>query len=1335
MKLYDNIKMNKLQNDLYDVNKYTHEELYNILDLTNPTDRELEAKIFFLIHKYENMQNQSGNELANFFKQIYNHFFETSDDEYDEYAEYEEIVEGMTNEAEDIKNNEDYSLYEYSGKNDPNSQIINGNTRLYADMSKENAKRRLDEIDEIRGNNQLNPLKYYNKPNGNVIDLGKEELSDVSRNMGKNAIGFTKPLDYAQDKLNPLLKQTIKRIISIDSQYRDDKTTLSTEFSFNLSEPLKDVVSLKLYSIQIPYTWYTINNNFGSNFIFIKGNSPGIEDVSYQIDISSGNYTPNNLITSINESIQKVKDNNRDISFGSTNISYNTNNSLSTINIDIKNIYNETGYYLEFGNWTNPNYNTNDGYIGNITNREKSIPSFLGFNYKTYYPNVLYSNYLPLKTQDSEIKDSTELNYFVYTEDTGDASKNNYFNIIKYKGNISYNSQLNANIVTEYNGNILNIENIYRINLSLTGPVTRKQIVDDLSNQIANNSFLTQSSIIRSNIISDNNPPIAGNNFSRFNLSLKFDRNTTNNIENSKICVQFPNENNNNNYYNIWTGLGGSSCFNFPSNFNEINNIVSEISPLKQSGNLISVKTNPYIYLSSGEEHYDISTNDYIIPITNSFVGYTINGFITAINDGINNVKDIKNNDVKKDFNLTNSKSYIDNDSKFNLQLDINKTFTNDNYFLDVEGGILKNIFNLSGKYLSAVAGIFTDLSSGRGYTFDSSFTSTIYNIQSDRKILTICPSEKNYGNEKRGNLVVELIGTRQSYNNFGELISDINNSFSTFIDNGSQILNGTEIKYSTKDNSQFVDCSFTINIRKVLTQKNYRIQFCDVSANKDLIKGNLTIERIGTTENYNYNVLLNGVSQPLLGNLITSTGNIYPDGSSYGNLTLDTNGSIFLDNVTNINYPITSIGNIYINGNLQQTLINASIDTNGILELTNGNLTSINGNLTNYDDGCWSKLNIDKKYCGENSYFYDLSKSNITQNTTYTLLKSTDPIKLQEIELKGNNNDNIIYLKPYDIGVKNASGLNDIIIELTKKKYSRDTLIQEINKQLSSNALTNGSYIDIIKNDNIEFTKIRININKIFTSRDYRLVFYDRTSFVKCSAGVKSVRNTTWDTTLGWILGFRNNTIYYLNEYTENNNIITLVGDTTVSVNLFNYFLICLDDFNQNHLNDGLVTLTPKITEIPLPSYANRTKFTCDPVTGLVTYNANDNKNNNHSNLTQNQIYSLTEIANSKRSSSIISYSENSSVQGYGSGPFVKDVFGLIPIKTSGLANGSVYIEFGGTLQNQERTYFGPVNIHRMSIKLVSDRGDTVDLNGSNWSFSLICEQLYQQKPTNGTS
>jgi hypothetical protein len=228
---------------------------------------------------------------------------------------------------------------------------------------------------------------------------------------------------------------------------------------------------------------------------------------------------------------------------------------------------------------------------------------------------------------------------------------------------------------------------------------------------------------------------------------------------------------------------------------------------------------------------------------------------------------------------------------------------------------------------------------------------------------------------------------------------------------------------------------------------------------------------------------------------------------------------------------------------------------------------------------------------------------------------------------------------------------------------------------------------------------------------------------------GVTSVRNTTWDTTLGWVLGFRLSTEYMLSDYGSGQTIL-ITGDTGVSTNLFNYFMICLDDYNQNHLNDGLVTVTSKVTDVALPSYVNKSNFQCDPVSGLLTYDTTSNSQT-ETKLTQNQLYALTQIANERKSiSTVLSNNTTINSKSYGSGPFVKDVFGLIPIKVSGLENGSSYVEFGGTLQNQERLYFGPVNIHRMTVKLVSDRGDVVDLNGANWSFSLICEQLYKQQP-----
>jgi hypothetical protein len=168
--------------------------------------------------------------------------------------------------------------------------------------------------------------------------------------------------------------------------------------------------------------------------------------------------------------------------------------------------------------------------------------------------------------------------------------------------------------------------------------------------------------------------------------------------------------------------------------------------------------------------------------------------------------------------------------------------------------------------------------------------------------------------------------------------------------------------------------------------------------------------------------------------------------------------------------------------------------------------------------------------------------------------------------------------------------------------------------------------------------------------------------------------------------------------------------------VNLYNYLLLAVDDFNQNRLNDGVVTITKNQISIPLPSYASMANFTCDICGNQV---ANNSTNVATNNLTLNQMYSLNQILNAQQNQP----------KTYTTGPFVKDVFAVIPLKVSGLTPGQSYVEFSGSIQNQERLYFGPVNIHRMNITLYNDKGTILDLNGTNFSFSFIAEQLYQKQ------
>ena len=1169
--------MNNREN-MYNIETYTDAELLDVLDLNNPTDRELEAKIVSLIRKYENMQNQSGDKLAKFFDDIYKHFFDLESETDSVNQDDQEIIEGFDDTPILVR---DLSMQTLSGyKYDPETSINKGQTIAIKDANK------IRENIENQKQEMLNDPKQYIPRDPNLIKQGPTSLPTTTQ------IGYTKTLDYTKDKLNPLLQQTIKRVISIDSQYRDNKRSLSTEFTFNLSDPLKDVVSLKLYSVQIPYTWYTINNNFGSNFFYLKGNSNGINNGNhdYIIDISAGNYSPTELAIAVNNRIIKLKTEITDVSFGTTNFEYDQYTSLSKMTIDITKQYTETSYYLKFPYWTQSNDNTQGGP------RFNSIPAFLGFDNIDNYPCVINSTKsLLLSTNSNSInEDNISRKFYVYTTTTQTTNKNNYCTIIKYHG------------PGEYTSGVSNVDLSFNITLTIKDDVTRSELVADLSNQIALNPYLNRESSIKRIDITDPSKNYVGNSY--FEMKIKPNRNTTNNYTNSKIVIIFPQETIQSGYSNIWTGL--NSCFRFENLINETNNIISDVSPIKQESNTYIIQSSPYIYLKSKAKGFETIENDLSFTLVNSAInGYSLVEYITAINNSIKITNNTRKNDrnITGDLNETNTISYIGTDSKFHIKFDINKKFNQDTYIIDISNSFLSKFIGLNR--------IYYDLSSTN--IFQSYFgQNSSYTLNGNYVAIVDASKNGNYGNQNQAPYVVP-IPTQRTYTSYQDLQVGINNSFNNYVDpsSGLNVLSGTNVNFSLNPTTQRIDCSLTVVVQRILTERDYSIQFIDPS-----------YDSINNPE------------------------------------TIDVSSSW---------YKFLNIG---------ATLINTD---------------------------------------------YDLSQS-IVSNLSFSDISGTSVVAQNNITITTGINDTIQII-PSDDGV---NGSNILTVTIPPANYTRENLILTLNNSLKSVTDASGTYFYIKSTNGIERTIIRTNINKIYTANDYRVVFYDPFSFIKCYVGVTSVRNTTWDTTLGWVLGFRLSTEYILSDYGSGKNIL-INGDTGVSTNLFNYFLICLDDYNQNHLNDGLVTVTSKVTDIQLPRYVNRSNFQCDPASGLLTYDTTSNIGAD-TKLTQNQLYALTQIANERKS--IASVTMNNSIistKSYGSGPFVKDIFGLIPLKLSGLYNGASYVEFGGTLQNQERVYFGPVNIHRMTVKLVSDRGDVVDLNGANWSFSLICEQLYKQQPT----
>ena len=578
--------------DVYNVDSYSDTDLFKILDLVDPTDRELEAKILYYIRKYKETLSADSIKLAQFFKDIYSRFFTES-------TETTEGFEGFT---------------------------------------------------------------------------PKQETFTPTQNV--NELMYTTPLPYVPNKLNPLLKQTIKRLVVVDSTFREWKNTTSigqksysTNFNVNFSEVLKDVVSLTLTSFQIPYSWYTINNDYGSNFFYIKGNSPGINDGNhdYKISVTPGNYTAIELNAAINESIIDLRNNNTDVYFN-TDICYNQNTCKSTLNIGITNIYDYSNYTFSFGNWLVPwpFYDTNNEY----GDRKTNISAFLGFNSASYSTNSIYS--------ERNIPQNILSTNGIYAID----QSNNTIKIVQYWNDDSFSIMDYSNNSQKYNTIILTLSNIGQKN-------TANQILNEINKQMKSNSFLDSSSEISLIPITDPSSNNFGNSY--FKWTIKLNRSTTVNKLNSRIVVILPNIEND----TLWVGL--TSLFEFRSYINEMNNLVAETPVINESYDFSGVS----IYLKCILPGYDLSINDISYSFPNN--SYSLSNFMKNTNfylfENVGNANDIVSGYYGlssyllkrpgKKIDLTNSIVSLDTNSYLNFIFDINTTIYGDQFSYNVSDSFL----------------------------------------------------------------------------------------------------------------------------------------------------------------------------------------------------------------------------------------------------------------------------------------------------------------------------------------------------------------------------------------------------------------------------------------------------------------------------------------------------------------------------------------------------------------------------------------------------------------------------------------------------------------------
>ena len=126
--------------------------------------------------------------------------------------------------------------------------------------------------------------------------LGETKEEDVAK---------TIQVDVKRGTINPDLKQTITRLINIDSAFRiSTPTNTSDRFIFQLTEPLLNVVSVSLYSMEIPQSWYTFTAAKGTvSFVICVL----LDDAKkFLVTIDEGNYTNVSLYTEVVNKINKT---------------------------------------------------------------------------------------------------------------------------------------------------------------------------------------------------------------------------------------------------------------------------------------------------------------------------------------------------------------------------------------------------------------------------------------------------------------------------------------------------------------------------------------------------------------------------------------------------------------------------------------------------------------------------------------------------------------------------------------------------------------------------------------------------------------------------------------------------------------------------------------------------------------------------------------------------------------------------------------------------------------------------------------------------------------------
>jgi len=507
--LYDNIDT--------DIENYTVMDIFEILNLSDPNIFNVKDKANDIIAR---MEEEGNDDLKIFFEQARDKALDALEGTNEYIDEIQYIKNKANNIIEQLENTDLKESFKIESDKALNALVSPIQNIRYIDDELTNIPNIIDKIggDIIKSNEyseeytEINDFfRYIQEKTTETLEqtneYTNEDVNTINDNWtnGKSKPQETATVDYytsisqniAERPLQPL-GDTVRgepiisrHIINIDSQYRTtilpyvdnpQSASFNTNFTFSLSNPITKAVSIRLYSYQIPTSWYAFNARAGNTFFLYNG---------IIINIPDGNYTPQEMVATINNiASRNISTEKLEVSYDSTSrkIKFTNRDTLSdyiTVTFYIQNNvvnFNNCGNFI-LSNFQTLGINTTLGWFLGFHNEPDDVTGNVSIDIypgddnsiKASSPIDIYGpKYFILSLEDYTARLSSGLYNITNTKNSASVSKSDFYQTVKFEcktreGSLTRAQQYTINAIKESsitNNNVIGYSN------QLSGPTS-----------------------------------------------------------------------------------------------------------------------------------------------------------------------------------------------------------------------------------------------------------------------------------------------------------------------------------------------------------------------------------------------------------------------------------------------------------------------------------------------------------------------------------------------------------------------------------------------------------------------------------------------------------------------------------------------------------------------------------------------------------------------------------------------------------------------------------------------------------------------------------------------